>query len=128
VLAAIAAAVLGAVFLVSAITKLARPAQWRVQAAELVLDSASPTRAFDAVPVVEAVLGALLVVQWRRTAVALVAATVLVAFTALLTVRLLQGRHPACACFGTLSTKPIGWSAVARNAALIVLALVAALA
>ncbi|MFT3853869.1 MAG: MauE/DoxX family redox-associated membrane protein [Ilumatobacteraceae bacterium] len=126
--AAIAAVLVGAVFLVSAITKLARPAQWRAQATELVLGGASPERLFDAVPVVEAVLGALLVVQWQRTPVALVAVAVLGAFTALLVVRILQGRRPPCACFGSLSTKPVGWSSVARNLALIALALLAALA
>lgn len=126
--AAIAAVLVGAVFLVSAVTKLARPAQWRAQATELVLGSASPARTLDAVPVVEAVLGALLVVQWHRTLAALLAAGVLGVFTALLVVRLLQGRRPPCACFGSLSTKPIGWPSVARNLALIALALVAALA
>ena len=126
--ATVAAVVLGAVFLTSAITKFAHPTQWRTQAGELVLGSPTQRRGFDAVPVVEAVLGALLVVGWRRTAVAFVAGAVLIAFTGLLVVRLLQGRRPPCACFGSLSAKPIGWSSVARNLVLIALAGVAALA
>jgi hypothetical protein len=129
VLAALAAVVLGIVLLLSAITKLARPASWRAQAAELVLGAGrAPVRAFDVVPVVEAVLGALLVVQWQRTAVALLAAATLAAFTLLLVVRLAQGRRPPCACFGSLTAAPIGWASVARNLLLIALALVAALA
>jgi hypothetical protein len=48
----------------------------------------------------------------------------LVAFTALLMVRLLQGRRPPCACFGALSSKPIGWGNVARNAVFLALAAV----
>jgi hypothetical protein len=59
--------------------------------------------------------------------VAAVAAGLLVAFTALLAVRLLQGRRPPCACFGTLSSKPIGWANVARNAVFLALAAVVAL-
>ena len=77
--ATVAAVVLGAVFLISAITKFAHPAQWRAQAGELVLGAPAQRRGFDAVPVVEAVLGALLVVGWRRTAVAVVAGAVLIA-------------------------------------------------
>ena len=126
--AAIAAVIVGVVFLVSAVAKFARPDQWRAQAGELVLGSRRPVRAFDAVPAVEAVLGALLLVQWQRTTVALIAAAVLCVFTALLVVRLAQGRRPPCACFGTLTTKPISWMTVARNLVLIALALVAAFA
>ncbi len=129
--AAIAAVIVGVVFLASAVAKLARPAQWRAQATELVLaghHTGAPVRALDAVPVVEAVLGALLVVQWHRREVALVAAAVLLVFTGLLVVRLAQGRRPPCACFGSLTTKPISWATVGRNVVLIALALVAALA
>ncbi len=76
------------------------------------------------VPVIELVIGALLVAQLGRRLVALCAALLLVAFTALLVVRLRQGRRPPCACFGALSTKPIGWGNVVRNAGFLVLALV----
>lgn len=125
-IAALAAVVVGGVFIVSAVTKLARPAQWRAQATQLVLGGGAPRRAFDAVPAVEAVLGALLIVQRRRDVVALVAAGVLAAFTVLLVVRLLKGRRPPCACFGSISAKPIGWGSVVRNLVLIALAFVAA--
>ena len=126
--ATVAAVVLGAVFLTSAITKFAHPAQWRAQAGELVSGAPAQRRGFDAVPVVEAVLGALLVVGWRRMTVAIVAGAVLITFTGLLVIRLLQGRRPPCACFGSLSVRPIGWGSVGRNLVLIAVAGVAALA
>lgn len=118
----LAAVVVGAVFVVSGVTKLARPRQWRAQAGELV----TPTRLLDAVPVVEVVLGALLAVQLQRAVLGWIAVGVLVVFTALISTRLAQGRRPPCACFGTFSASPIGWGHLVRNAALIALAVIAA--
>jgi hypothetical protein len=46
----------------------------------------------------------------------------------LLAVRLKEGRRPPCACFGPWSARPIGPGSIARNVALIALALLAALA
>ena len=122
-LGALAAVVLGAVFLVSAVAKLARPAQWRSQAAGMGVPGwlAAP------VPFVEAVLGALLVAQVQREVVAWLAVALLVAFTGLLALRLAQGRRPPCACFGSLSTKPIGPGHLVRNACFVALGLCAAL-
>ena len=76
------------------------------------------------VPFVELVVGALLVAQIARRPVALVAAALLVGFTTLLVVRLVQGQRPPCACFGAWTTKPIGWRNVVRNAVLLALAAV----
>ena len=56
----------------------------------------------------------------------MIAGALLVGFTTLLVLRLLQGRRPPCACFGAWTTKPIGWGNVVRNAGF--LALAAALA
>ena len=121
--AAIAAVIVGAVFLVSGVAKLARPLVWRSQATDL----GAPAVAASSLPFLEVVLGAMLVVQWQRTAIAVVAAAVLAAFTGLLAVRMRQGRRPPCACFGSLSTRPIGWRHLARNSALFSIALVAAI-
>jgi hypothetical protein len=52
----------------------------------------------------------------------------LLAFTVVLVVRLCQGRRPPCACFGALTTKPIGWGNVLRNAAFLAIAVAIALA
>lgn len=121
-LGTIAAVVLGAVFLVAAVTKLASPAAWRAQAEELRV----PSVVASAVPFVEAALGALLVVQFQRHVVAWVAVAVLVAFTGLLALRLAHGERPACACFGSWSAAPIGPATLARNAAFIAVGVLAA--
>ena len=115
--------VLGAVFLASGVMKVASPRQWRAQSAGLGVPGAVAT----VVPFTELVVGALLVAQIARRPVAAVAAGLLVAFSALLVVRLLQGRRPPCACFGAWSSKPIGWGNVARNAVFLGLAAVVVL-
>ena len=119
----VASVLLGAVFVFSGITKVAATQQWRAQASGLGV----PGFVVSALPIVELATGALLAAQIARRPVAIVAAALLVSFTTLLMVRLSQGRRPPCACFGALSTKPISWTSVARNAAFIALALVVAL-
>lgn len=116
----LATVLLGAVFLFSGILKVAAPREWRAQAAGLGV----PTAIAMVVPFVELVLGALLVSQIARQVVAACAAALLVAFTVLLIVRLRQGLRPPCACFGALSSKPIGWGNVVRNAVFLALAAV----
>jgi uncharacterized membrane protein YphA (DoxX/SURF4 family) len=117
----IAAVLVGVVFLTSAVTKFASPIVWRTQAADLGV----PRSVVVALPIVEAGLGALLVVQWQRRICAGVALGLLLAFTAMLVVRISQGRRPPCACFGSFSAKPISWMHVARNVGFIVVAAVA---
>jgi uncharacterized membrane protein YphA (DoxX/SURF4 family) len=113
---------LGAVFIVAGVTKLAAPHQWRAQSADLGV----PRVVAVVVPFTELVVGAMLVAQLTRRWAAVVAGVMLAAFTALLVVRLSQGRRPPCACFGALTTKPIGWADVVRNAAFVALAVVVA--
>lgn len=114
----IASVVLGAVFIISGVTKIVAFRQWRAQAADLGV----PDPVVAGLPYAELAIGALLVAQIARRTVAIVAGVVLVAFTTLLVVRLSQGRRPPCACFGGLSSKPISWTSVARNAVFIALA------
>lgn len=115
--------VLGLVFIFAAMAKVSSPRQWQAQAADLGV----PRAVAIVVPFVEAVVGALLVTQLARHVVAIVAAAMLLAFTALLVVRLLQGRRPPCACFGALTARPIGWSNVVRNACFFALAVLIAI-
>ena len=119
----IASVILGAVFIVSGVTKIAAMEHWRAQAADLGVSGL----VVSGLPYMELGLGALLVAQIARRPVAIVAGVVLMAFTTLLVVRLSQGRRPPCACFGGLSSKPISWTSVARNALFIALATVIAL-
>ena len=123
VITVVAAVLLGVAFLVAGGTKIAAGPGWPAQAREL----GAPSWVIPILPWIEIVVGALLVTQFARRPAAIVAAVLLVAFTALIVVRLQQGRRPPCACFGAWSTKPIGWSDVARNAVLLVLAVLAAI-
>jgi uncharacterized membrane protein YphA (DoxX/SURF4 family) len=113
----LAAAAVGATLLVSAVSKLASR-DWPAQAAALGVGRPLAR----AVPLLELVIGALLVAGVARHVVGWVAVALLVSFTALLVARLLQGSRPVCACFGRLSRRPIGWPTIARNAVLIGLA------
>ncbi len=118
----VASVLLGAVFVVAGVTKLAAPQQWQAQSSDLGVSRIVAV----VVPYVETMIGALLIAQIARRPVAMVAGAVLAGFTALVVVRLLQGKHPPCACFGAWSSKPIGWSNIVRNAAFLVLAAVVA--
>jgi uncharacterized membrane protein YphA (DoxX/SURF4 family) len=118
-----ASVLLGAVFLVSGVMKVAAPQQWRTQSAELGVPRVLAT----VVPFGELAVGALLVAQLARRPVAIVAGAMLLASTALLVLRLSQGRRPPCACFGVWSTKPISWADIVRNAVFLALAAMIAL-
>ncbi len=121
--AAVAAVGLGVVFLVAGISKRSDPT-WLAEAAEL----GTPRWVAWILPFVELVLGAVLITGVDRPVAAWTAAAVLAAFTVLLVVRLAQGRHPPCACFGARSAMPIGPWSVVRNLLLLALAVIAALA
>jgi len=118
----VAALLVAVVLLVAGVSKLATPAQWRAQAAGLGV----PQLLTTVTPFVELGLGALLLVQMQRHAVAWFAVALFGTFTALLVLRLAQGERPPCACFGSLSSKPIGPGHLVRNAVFMGLAMLAA--
>lgn len=119
-----ASVLLGVAFLVAGGAKIAAGRAWPEQARAL----GAPSASIVAVPWIEIVLGAMLCVRLAAPIPALAALGLLAAFTLLIVMRLAQGRRPPCACFGSWSARPLGWRHVARNAALIALALIAALA
>jgi len=75
-----------------------------------------------AIPVAE-VLAAVLLVAAPAVGAA-VAVVLLVAFTGLLAVRVAQGSTAACRCFGGVRVRPVSWRDLARNTALLALAVV----
>lgn len=117
-----AAAVVAGVLLLAGVQKVARPTEWRTQSAGLGV----PSNVGNVVPFVEIALGAALLVQWQRHAFAWAAAGLFAIFTGLLALRLSQGQRPPCACFGALSSRPIGAGHLARNVAFIATAVLAA--
>ena len=116
-----ASVVVGISLVVAGATKLAARDSWPSQASGL----GAPSWVIPIVPWFELILGALLVTQVARPVMAMIAIVLFVVFTALIAVKLRQGQHPPCACFGAWSAKPIGGGHVARNLALIALAVLA---
>jgi hypothetical protein len=122
-IARLAAIVLGAVFVVAAVSKMVAGTTWVTQAREL----GAPTPVATAVPGIELVIGALLVAGIGGPVPAAGAAALLVVFSVAIGRQLVDGRHPPCACFGAWSQRPLGDGHLVRNAGLFVLAVLAIL-
>jgi hypothetical protein len=75
-----------------------------------------------ALPAVEIVVAALLLIEPLATLGALCALGLLTIFTVVILVNLWHGRRPACACFGALSRGHIGLGTLARNILLMTVA------
>ncbi len=118
-----ASIVVGVAFLLAGGAKIAAGPQWPHQAREL----GAPGITIALVPWIEIIIGALLCVHIAVPVPAIFALGLLALFSGLIVVRLLQGRRPTCACFGSWSARPLGWRHLARNGVLIALALVAAI-
>ncbi len=119
--AALAAVALGVVFVLAGASKVAAGARWPIDAAGLGVSRSVAV----AVPWVELVVGAALVVRLVMPAPAIVALVLLVAMTAVILRRLAGGDRPPCACFGAWSARPIGAGHVVRNVAFVTLAVIA---
>ncbi len=120
----VASILLGVVFLVSGGSKIAAGRSWPEQARAL----GAPMIVVPVLPWFEIALGAVLVAQLAPVFAAATAVAVLIAFTVLILRRLAEGQHPACACFGSWSTKPLGRAHVVRNVGFMCLGCVALLA
>lgn len=129
VIAWICSAIVGAIFVFAGVSKLAIGPEWPAQARDLGV----PRVVAQIVPWCEIVIGIGLIGlgligRVVSGVVNIAAAILLVLFSVLIVGQLLRGRRPSCACFGRRSSRPIGWSNVTRNVALVALILVAAVA
>ena len=113
----VAGAIVGITLLIAGAAKLTSR-QWPAQADLLGV----PRGAVRAIPVLELVIGVALVAGMPFAGV--VAIVLLGAFTVFLVVALARGVEAPCACFGSLTTRPVSWWSVARNVVLIGLAVV----
>ncbi len=113
----VAAVALGAAFVLAGGSKIAMGNRWPLQATQLGVS----VFLAQFVPWIELAIGALLIAQLFQPAPALAAIWMLLAFSALITKRLAEGKRPVCACFGAWSAKPIGAGHLARNMALLML-------
>lgn len=121
---ALAAVALGLVFLWSGIAKIASRDAWQVAGTPFSTGNVGADRLVrTALPWLEVVVGALLILRLVPIPAAIVAILMLVAFTAALVRVLAAGQRPPCMCFGAVRAKPVSWVSVVRNAGLIVLAL-----
>ena len=120
-LAVVASVLVGAALLLAGGAKVAAGPAWPAQAQQL----GAPGFVVPVMPWIEIVVGAGLCAQVARVPLAAVALAMFVSFTVLLGLRLAEGAHPPCACFGSWSAKPLSWRHVARNVALIAVAVVA---
>ncbi|MFI1917631.1 MauE/DoxX family redox-associated membrane protein [Nocardia sp. NPDC020380] len=113
--------VFGAVFAVAAYGKFtARDATGEALAAFGVPMRLTPAAVW-ALPAVEAVVAAALLVPYGCVASAVAGVLLLAGFTAAVGWRLRRGDRPACACFGEPSATPIGMRTLVRNLGLLVL-------
>jgi uncharacterized membrane protein YphA (DoxX/SURF4 family) len=119
----VASVLLGIAFVVAGASKLAARDTWPTLAVGL----GTPFFLVPYVPWVELAVGAALIAQVAKPIPQFAAIFLLLLFTALISKRLSEGRRPPCACFGAWSAKPIGPEHLARNAALLVLAVLSLL-
>lgn len=113
--------VVGLVLLAAGALK-ARDRRWPADAERFGL----PRPAAVTLPWVEVVVGALLVAQFGGRWTAAVALALLVAFTAAVAAKVSSGDEVPCACFGSLTHAPVSTRTLARNLALIAVAVVGA--
>ncbi len=110
----------GVVLLCAGATKLFQPA-WPETAAAF----GAPPGVVRALPLVELVVGALLVAGVGLPWTAVAALVLLVGFTATVAARLVRGQRVPCGCFGETSSAPVGRHTLVRNLVLCWLAAVA---
>jgi uncharacterized membrane protein YphA (DoxX/SURF4 family) len=114
---------LAAVFLAAAVAKGRDLDGTREGVSALASPSLAPIGV--ALPLVEALLGVGLLIPTTARLAAIVSIILLLIFSALIIRGLRQDHPPACHCFGGNSKQPVSTQMVMRNAAFIVLAVVA---
>ena len=115
---------LAVVFVVSAVGKLRDQAGTRIATAEFGIPPALSRAVSVGLPVVELAVAALLVLPVTARVGGIAAAALLSAFTVAIVRLIARGESPDCHCFGQISSRPVGWATVARNLALLGVAVV----
>lgn len=121
-LARICAAIVGVVFCFAGAMKTTAWQQWRTDAARQRLW----TPIAFVIPVIELVLGAVLIVFAPSPNALGLATLMLVVFTSFLAIQVLTKSTVPCACFGVRSSRAPAWRDVGRNGLLIALLFVSA--
>ncbi|MAN33664.1 MAG: hypothetical protein CL410_05135 [Acidimicrobiaceae bacterium] len=116
------AVVVGVVMVWAGASKLVAGSSW----SDSVASEGIPRWILNPLPLLEVIIGALTAVRLWVPVIPLVLAGLLMAFSGWILVAIRKDDVPTCACFGSMSKKPIGWQHVARNSVLIALAASAA--
>ena len=121
--------ILGAVFLMSAVPKLAAPRQFARDVQQYRLLPRPLASAFGyALPYAELVVAALLLMGIYTEWAALGVAVMLLTFMIAVGVAMARKLNLTCSCFGLLYRERVGWSTQARDAVLLAIALFSLLA
>lgn len=116
--------VLAGVFVISAVAKLLDRSGSRAAVLDFGVPATLAGVVASGLPVAELLCAGLLVSpDPGASAGAWLSVLLLASFTLAIVVNLVRGRRPDCHCFGQLTAAPLGWTTVARNAMLLVLAL-----
>ena len=119
--------VLGGLLLLAGITKLADRTAFRRAVVEYELLPTALERPFATIlPLLETVLGTLLLLGLGTSVAAALATPLFLSFGVAIGVNLLRGRQFDCHCFGAVHSDRIGWPALLRSVALVWAALVVA--
>lgn len=114
--------VLAAVFAVAAVGKLRDRERSATSLAEFGVPALLADPASIGLPAVELLVAVGLLLAPTARAGAIAALALLVAFTAAVALAVRRGQQPACHCFGSLGSQPVGGPVILRNAALAVIA------
>lgn len=117
----VARAVVGGVLLWAGLAKL-RERSWAL----LALEAGTPRSVVVALPIVESMLGLALVLQVVPRVVGWSAVALFAAFTVVIVQRVRSGSRAPCNCFGGSRQDPVGPITIARNIALLVIAVIGA--
>lgn len=112
------AVVVGVVVVWAGASKLVAGTSW----SDGVVSEGVPSWILYPLPLLEVIIGALTAVRLWAPVIPLVLGGLLMAFSGWMLVAIRKDDVPTCACFGSMSKKPIGWRHVARNSVLIALA------
>ena len=120
--------IVGGLLLFAGVTKLVDRDGFREAVAEYKILPGALERPFAlTMPILETVVGVLLLLGLGTAFAAALATPLFLSFALAIGVNLLRGRNFDCHCFGSVQSEQIGWPALLRSTALVLAALVVAI-
>ena len=120
--------ILGGIFLAAGVLKFGNITSFASQIAGFrILPTPLVAPLAGVLPVVEIIVGILLIVGFATRIIAWLAAAQVAIFTVAIASAVMRGLTISCGCFGANDTTKTSWSEVARDALFVILAVVVAL-